>query len=78
MITMAECKIKLNAAEEVKEFVSVAGKCDFDIDIFYNRVVVDAKSILGILSMDLTKPLTVQSYGENPEFTRMLKKYAIA
>lgn len=78
MITMAECKIKLSAAEEVKEFVAVAGKCDFDIDIFYNRVVVDAKSILGILSMDLTKPLTVQSYGENPEFTRMLKKYAIA
>ena len=57
---MAECKIRLNATEDVREFVAAAGKCDFDIDIFYNRVVIDAKSLLGILSMDLTKPLTVQ------------------
>lgn len=75
---MAEFKIKLNATEDVKEFVAVADKCDFDIDIFYNRIRVDAKSILGILSMDLTKTLTVESYGENSEFTRMLKKYTVA
>ena len=75
---MAECKIRLNATEDVREFVAAAGKCDFDIDIFYNRVVIDAKSLLGILSMDLTKPLTVQCYGENQEFNRMLKKFAIA
>ncbi len=75
---MAECKIRLNATEDVREFVAAAGKCDFDIDIFYNRVVIDAKSLLGILSMDLTKPLTVQCYGENQEFNRTLKKFAIA
>ena len=75
---MAECKIRLNATEDVREFVAAAGKCDFDIDIFYNRVVIDAKSLLGILSMDLTKPLTVQCSGENQEFNRTLKKFAIA
>lgn len=75
---MAQSKIRLNATEDVKEFVQAAGKCDFDIDIFYNRVVIDAKSILGILSMDLTKTLTVQCYGENPEFEKVLRKYAIA
>ena len=39
--------------EDVKHFVDVASKCDFDIDIFYNHFIIDAKSILGILSMDL-------------------------
>lgn len=47
-------KIRLNATEDVKEFVQAASKCDFDVDISYNRVIIDAKSILGILSMDLT------------------------
>lgn len=75
---MAQSKIKLNATEEVKEFVQAAGKCDFDIDISYNRIVIDAKSILGILSMDLTKPLLVRCYGENPEFEQVLRKFAIA
>lgn len=75
---MAESKIKLSDAKAVEEFVSAASKCDFDIDIFYNRMFIDAKSILGILSMDLTKTLTVQCYGENQEFNRTLQKFAIA
>mgnify|MGYP002350355889 CR=1 FL=1 len=54
VIVMAESKIKLTNAKAVEEFVNAASKCDFDIDIFYNRFIIDAKSILGILSMDLT------------------------
>ena len=54
--------IKLQAADEVKEFVREASKCDFDIDIWYNRVIVDAKSLLGVFSLDLTKSLFVSSY----------------
>ncbi|MBD5106261.1 MAG: HPr family phosphocarrier protein, partial [Lachnospiraceae bacterium] len=42
---MTERKIMLRM-DEVKDFVSAASKCDFDIDIFYNRYSVDAKSIL--------------------------------
>lgn len=71
-------QIKLTAPEDVKEFVKAASKCDFDIDIFYNRVVVDAKSILGVLSMDLTRALTVNCMGYDPMFQNTLKKYAIA
>ncbi|MDO4272450.1 MAG: HPr family phosphocarrier protein [Eubacteriales bacterium] len=71
-------KIKLNAAEDVKEFVTAASKCDFDIDICYNRIMVDAKSILGILSMDLSRILTVNCHGESREFDRTLKKFAAA
>lgn len=71
-------KIRLNETKEVEEFVAAAGRCDFDIDIFYNRMIIDAKSILGILSMDLTKVLTVHCYGNDPDFNHTLKKFAVA
>ena len=75
---MTQSKIKLNATEEVQEFVNAATKCDFDIDIYYNRFLIDAKSILGILSMYLTKVLTVECHGESKEFDSTLKKFAVA
>ena len=71
-------KIRLNETADVKEFVQAASKCDFDVDISYNRVIIDAKSILGVLSMDLTKVLTVQCHGESKEFNRTLQKFAVA
>ena len=55
---MKQYKIMLPGVAEAKEFVA-ATKCDFDIDVYYNRVTIDAKSILGVLSLDLTRPLTV-------------------
>lgn len=75
---MKECKIKFQAADDVREFVNAASKCDFDIDIFYNRIIIDAKSILGILSMDLTKVMTVKCYGEDKNFDRAIAKFAVA
>lgn len=75
---MSEKKIKLTELDEVKEFVRAAEQCDFDIDVFYNRVIIDAKSILGVLSMDLTRELTVKYGGENLHFENILNKYAAA
>jgi len=75
---MKQKKIKLTMPGDVKEFVIEAAKCKFDIDVFYNRVVVDAKSILGVMSLDLSNVLTVQFQGENSSFERFLEKYAVA
>ena len=72
-----ECRIKLTPSE-VEHFVAVATKCDFDIDISYNRYIVDAKSFLGVFGMDFTKPLTVRYNGFNSEFESLLKSKAIA
>lgn len=69
-------QIKLSL-EDVKEFVTAAGQCEFDIDVFYNRVLIDAKSILGVLSLDLTKILTVEYAGRNPRFETTLDKYCV-
>ena len=73
---MLERKIKLNELEEVKELVSAASQCEFDIDVFYNRVIIDAKSMLGVLSLDLTKTLTVKYGGEDMKFENVLSKYS--
>lgn len=73
-----ECRIKLSATEDVKEFVRSAEQCEFDIDVFYNRVIIDAKSILGVLSLDLSNVLTVRFNGNHPEFEKTLQKFCIA
>ena len=64
--------IKLTTIMDVKEFVTVAGECDFDVNIFYNHIVVDAKSVLGVLSLDLSKALTVEYDGEDAVFEAVL------
>ena len=55
-----------------QNILAEASKCDFDIDVFYNRVTIDAKSILGVLSLDLARVLTVQMNGDNAEFEEYL------
>jgi phosphotransferase system HPr-like phosphotransfer protein len=75
---MNEKKIKLSGTTDVREFVREAEKCEFDIDIFYNRVIIDAKSFLGVLSMDLSQILTVKYGGEDSNFEKILNHYAIA
>ena len=65
---MMERRIKL-APEEVAHFVEAARKCDFEIDIAYNRYTVDAKSILGVMALDLTRPLQL-TYDSDDEGIR--------
>ena len=71
---MKQKKILFPTIEDAKAFVAAAAKCDFDIDVFYNRVVIDAKSILGVLSLDLRKVLTVRYSGQNQEFEMFLEE----
>ena len=71
-------QIKLQDIDGAKEFVRAAVKCDFDIDVFYNRIIIDAKSMLGVLSLDLSRELTVKYGGKNNAFENVLCKYACA
>ena len=75
---MNEKNIVLNNVEAAKEFVKAASECDFDIDVRYNRFLVDAKSILGVLSMDLGQILIVKCHGENSDFDSFLEKHKVA
>lgn len=63
---------------DVQHFVEVTSRCDFDIDISYNRYVVDAKSFLGVYGLDFRGPLRVSYEGYNAALEELLEKYAIA
>lgn len=62
---MKSVNIKLSLAENVKTFVNVVNGYPYDMDLRAGRHVVDAKSILGIFSLDLSKPITLEIYSEN-------------
>jgi len=76
VIGMQERNIKLSGVKDATEFVQAAGKCDFDIDVYYNHVVVDGKSILGVLGLDFSRTLHVRFDGNNIEFEKVLDKFA--
>lgn len=71
---MKQRKILIPSIAEAKDFVFKTAACDFDINVFYNRVVIDAKSILGVLSLDLTRVLTVEYDGEDEELEAFLNE----
>ena len=64
---MKAVKISLNSIDKVKAFVNEVTKFDSDFDLVSGRYVIDAKSIMGIFSLDLSKPITIQIHGEKPE-----------
>lgn len=73
-----QAKISLTPSM-VKDFVNVTSKCDFDIDIVgSNRYFVDAKSIVGILGLDMSRPLTVSYDGFNADFEQYLRAHTQA
>lgn len=61
---MKSIKIKLSLAENVKTFVNMVNRYPYDMDLRAGRHVVDAKSILGIFSLDLSKPITLEVYSD--------------
>ncbi len=55
----------LHSINDVKNFVNAVNKYDFDVDLTSGRYVVDAKSIMGIFSLDLSKPIQVEIHCED-------------
>ena len=56
---MIEQKIVLKTLEDVREFVATASERDYDIELLSGKYIVNAKSVMGVLSLDLTAPLTM-------------------
>lgn len=62
---MKTVQIRLSLVENVNKFVNIVGRYPFDMDLRAGRHVVDAKSILGIFSLDLSRPITLEIYQDN-------------
>ena len=62
---MKTVKISLNSIDKVKAFVNEITKFDSDFDLVSGRYVIDAKSIMGIFSLDLSKPIDLNIHAQD-------------
>ncbi|NLZ24870.1 MAG: HPr family phosphocarrier protein [Clostridiales bacterium] len=62
---MKSVPIKLKLAEDVKKFVSIVEKYNYEIDLRDGRHVVNAKSLLGIFSLELSSPLVLEIFSDD-------------
>jgi phosphotransferase system HPr-like phosphotransfer protein len=62
---MKKFTVNLSESVKIKSFVNVISKYAFDIDLRSGRYVVDAKSILGIFSLDLSQPIELEIYTDD-------------
>ena len=76
---METVKISLNSIDKVKSFVNTITKYDYDFDLVSGRYVIDAKSIMGIFSLDLSKPINLNIHAEDnmDEILSVLSPYII-
>ncbi len=73
---MKSIKISLEMAQRVKEFVNITQEYACEILLKSGKYVVDAKSILGIFSLDLSSPITVEVYSDDcDDLLARLKKF---
>lgn len=61
---MVEETIMLKSIDDVKSFAAIANTKSYDVDIISGKYLINAKSIMGIFSLDLTRPLNVVAYND--------------
>lgn len=70
-------KINLNSVNDIKDFVNIVSRFDDNVDVSTKRAVVDAKSIMGMFSLDLSKPVEVTAVGrDSGSIYEAISKYA--
>ncbi len=63
---MTKLSVMLKSINDVKEFVRIVNDFAYDVDLVSGRYIVDAKSIMGIFSLDLASPIGVNIHSEDP------------
>lgn len=75
---MTKTTVFLQAINDVKEFVNIVMRYDFDIDLVSGRYAVDAKSIMGIFSLDLSKPIQLNAHTDDADaFLKDIDKFIV-
>lgn len=77
---MYTTQISLDSIDKVKNFVNSIAQFDFDFDLVSGRYVIDAKSIMGIFSLDLSRPIDLNVHAEDErieEVKKALEPYII-
>ena len=77
-MAMKTFDILLKSINDVKDFVNISNKYEFDVDLTSGRYVVDAKSIMGIFSLDLSKSIKVQVHEDDSgAFYNEVKRFEV-
>lgn len=71
---MTTLEISLVTIDQVKRFVDLVSRVDGDVDLVSGRYTVDAKSIMGIFSFDISKPMELRIHREAEEFGELLEQ----
>lgn len=74
---MAKVKVKLVSIDDVKDFVKKANDFPYDIDVSLGKYIVDAKSIMGIFSLDLSRELEVIVNSDSSDFIESIANYTV-
>ncbi|PWM24074.1 MAG: serine kinase [Clostridiales bacterium] len=74
---MKETYIRLNTINDVRKLVSVVEKYPFSVDLSEGRYIVDAKSLMGIFSLDLLQPIKLIAEKDDPQLFEDLKDLII-
>ncbi len=73
---MKKVLVSLNSIEKVKTFVNDIAAYDCECDLTSGRYVIDAKSMLGIFSLDLSTPIELSIHADDEEADRIIKELA--
>ena len=74
---MKSINIRLSTIADVQAFVGIVAACPIDIDLISGRYVVDAKSIMGIFSLDLLSPIKLTAHGDDPTLFEKIKPFIV-
>jgi phosphotransferase system HPr-like phosphotransfer protein len=74
---MKTIKVSLNSIDKVKQFVNDINRYSYDFDLVSGRYVIDAKSIMGIFSLDLSQPIDLNIHAEGADLEEVLKTLSV-
>ena len=74
---MKTIKVSLNSIDKVKQFVNDINRYSYDFDLVSGRYVIDAKSIMGIFSLDVSQPIDLNIHAEGADLEEVLKTLSV-
>ena len=75
---MKEMMITLTNVQDIRDFVNAVILVDYDVDLIQGRYTIDAKSIMGIFSLDLLSPIKLVAHSDNSDgFFESIQKFAV-
>lgn len=75
---MKQFKVKLPLINDIKDFTNIVSRHAYHIEAESGRYKVDAKSIMGLFSLDLSKPIKINAYADDNSLRSELRQYIVA